>query len=175
MPGYQRLQQDRMMTTKARLPSPDQWAKLDAALKGLPERTPPGTSTLSHEISRRADVLRAALESGWRIRELAAFFSESAGINVSTSTIKKALQHALAETTSDRRRPQAKRPRKKSVSAGTAAAKKAPAGHTSGTHVLAPAEHSVQFAQRKAQTSRPTVVTSFGSTLTQGATKRGQR
>ncbi|WP_434715359.1 hypothetical protein [Paraburkholderia sp. A3RO-2L] len=163
------------MTTKIQRPSPDQWARLDTALQGLPERTPPGTSTLANEISRRADVLRAALESGWRIRELAAFFNESASINVSPSTIKKALQHALAETTSDRRRPQAKRPRKKRLSAGTAAAKKAPAGHASGTHVRPPAENGDQFAQRKAQTSRPTVVPPLGSTLTQGATKRGQR
>ncbi|HKU00272.1 MAG TPA: hypothetical protein VJS30_27630 [Paraburkholderia sp.] len=164
------------MTTKAKRPSPDQWARLDAALEGLPERTPPDTPpTLTREISRRADALRAALESGWRMRDLVAFFSESASIDVSASTIQTALQRALAETTSDRRRPRAKRPRKKAPSVSGLAAKTAPGGNASGPRVLAPTESGDPFAQGKTPTFRPTVVPSLGSTLTQGATKRGQR
>lgn len=170
------------MTTKPQRPSPDQWARLDAALQGLPERTPPGVSTLTREISQRAGALRAALESGWRMRDLVAFFSESAGINVSPTTIQTALQRALAQTTSDRRRPRARRPRKKGAStheAPKAAAKKAHTGAAHDTHVLSQAENADLFTEpkvrTKAQTSRPTVVSSLGSTLTQGATKRGQR
>ncbi|WP_213297208.1 hypothetical protein [Paraburkholderia sacchari] len=162
------------MTTKTPRPSPDQWARLDAALQGLPERTPPGISTLTREISRRADALRAALESGWRMKDLAAFFSDSAGINVSPSTIQTALQRALAETTSDRRRPRAKRPRKKSSSGNGPAAKKKPVDHAPARHALSPAENADRFVER-AQPLRPTAPVSLGSTLTQGATKRGQR
>lgn len=164
------------MTTKAQRPSPDQWARLDAALKGLPERAPPDTSpTLTRAISRRADALRAALESGWRMRDLVAFFSESAGINVSPSTIQTALQRALAETTSDRCRARAKRPRKKSASANGAAKKSLSGGDAPGTHALQPAENADRFAERQAQSLRPKLTPALGSQLTQGATKRGQR
>ncbi|HEM7879388.1 hypothetical protein LGM58_22610 [Burkholderia contaminans] len=53
------------MTPKRQRPSPDQWAKLDTALETLRSRTPPSaTPPLSREIVRRADALRAALESG---------------------------------------------------------------------------------------------------------------
>lgn len=164
------------MTTKAQRPSPDQWARLDAALKGLPERAPPDTSpTLTREISRRADALRAALESGWRMRDLVAFFSESAGIDVSPSTIQTALQRALTETTSARRRPRAKRPRKKSASANGTAAKPVPAGRAPCTHAPSPAESADHFVERNGQTLRPTANLLLGSALTHGATKRGQR
>lgn len=102
------------MTPKRQRPSPDQWAKLDTALETLHSRTPPSaTLPLSREIVRRADSLRAALASGWRIRDLAVFFREAAGIDVSPSTIQAALRKALAEAESPSRQARAKRPRRR--------------------------------------------------------------
>ncbi|MBB2984575.1 MAG: hypothetical protein V4793_07240 [Paraburkholderia tropica] len=188
------------MNTKRQRPSPSQWAKLDAALQQLRERTPPGLSpSLSREITRRAAALRAALESGWRIRDLAAFFREAAGIDVSPSTIQAALRQALNDSAGggrpDSRRIRAKRPRKFAASGGdngiaTETARRtakvqpgnrpAPAVMPTGVSgtaaaVAGPAETSDLFTQENPDAPRAPVVTPLGSTFTPGATKRGQR
>ncbi|WP_321858007.1 helix-turn-helix domain-containing protein [Paraburkholderia tropica] len=165
------------MSTKRPRPSPDQWAKLDAALEGLRERTPPGAAPpLSQEITRRAGALRAALDSGWRIRDLAAFFRETAGIDVSPSTIQMALKQALDDANPDMKRLRAKRPR------GQAPAGRQPVSKTASTandplvvRATAPPDQPVPGMDEKAEAPRPKSMTPFGSTLTQGATKRGQR
>ncbi|EIF28989.1 hypothetical protein BCh11DRAFT_04417 [Burkholderia sp. Ch1-1] len=164
------------MTTKRQRPSPDQWARLDAALEGLRERTPPGSAPpLSREITRRANVLRAALESGWRIRDLAAFFREAAGIDVSPSTIQTALRQALTDANPDSRRVRAKRPRKQSAASPALAARTARATNETKTGTAPPPDKPVSTMGVKADAPRPRVITPLGSTLTQGATKRGQR
>jgi hypothetical protein len=164
------------MTTKRPRPSSDQWARLDAALDGLRERTPPGTAPpLSQEITRRADALRAALESGWRIRDLAAFFREAAGIDVSPSTIQTALRQALIDTNPDARRPRAKRPRRRSAADNAPAAKTVRTATGAGAGMTPPPDKPVAAAEVKADAPRPGVIMPLGSTLTQGATKRGQR
>lgn len=164
------------MTTKRQRPSPDQWARLDAALDGLCDRTPPGTApALSQEIIRRADTLRAALESGWRIRDLAAFFKDSAGIDVSPSTIQTALRQALNDTTSDSRRPRAKRPRKRSASGNRPEAKAGQATHKPGAGTTPPLNKPAPVTEASADAPRPRATMPLGSTLTQGASKRGQK
>ncbi|WP_144158056.1 helix-turn-helix domain-containing protein [Paraburkholderia sp. BCC1885] len=165
-----------MMTRKRQRPSSDQWARLDAALEGLRERNPPGTaSPLSREITRRADALRAALESGWRIRDLAAFFKESAEIDVSPSTIQTALRQALIDSTSKAKRPRAKRPRKRSAHDNAPAATATSSVHESGTGPAPAPDSRVATTAVKADVPHPRTITPLGSTLTQGATKRGQR
>jgi hypothetical protein len=164
------------MTTKRRRPSPDQWARLDAALEGLRERTPPGTAPpLSREITRRADALRAALESGWRIRDLAAFFREAAGIDVSPSTIQTALRQALIDTDPDARRLRTKRSRKRSAAGNTLAPGNAQATNEAGAGMTPPPDKPIAVTEAKADAPRPRLITPLGSTLTQGATKRRQR
>jgi hypothetical protein len=164
------------MTTKRQRPSPDQWARLDAALEGLRERTPPGTAPpLSREITRRADALRAALESGWRIRDLATFFREAAGIDVSPSTIQTALRQALIDTNPDVRRPRAKRPRKRNAASNMPAPKNAQATNETETSIPSPPEKPIAVTEVKVDAPRSRLITPLGSTLTQGATKRGQR
>lgn len=166
-----------MMATQRQRPSTDQWAKLDAALEGLRERTPPQKTTpLSREISQRADVLHAALESGWRIRDLVAFFREVAGIHVSSSTIQTALRQALTKSNPDTGRSRAKRPPKKrpipspEVATGTACAR-----NKTQTGVASLPDESLSATDVSGNVSRPRVISPLGSTLTQGATKRGQR
>jgi hypothetical protein len=164
------------MTTKRQRPSPDQWATLDAALEGLRERTPPGTAPpLSREITRRADALRAALASGWRIRDLATFFREAAGIDVSPSTIQTALRQALIDTAPDARRPRAKRPRKRSAAGNPLVPKNVQATNEAGAGITPPPNKPIATTEVKAEAPRPGAITPLGSTLTQGATKRGQR
>lgn len=164
------------MITKRQRPSPDQWATLDAALEGLCERTPPGTAPpLSREITQRADALRAALESGWRIRDLAVFFRESAGIDVSPSTIQTALRQALIDTNPDIRRPRAKRPRKRSAASNTSAPNNVQATNEAGAGITPSPDNPVATTGVTAEVPRARVVTPLDSTLTQGATKRGQR
>ncbi|CAG4920983.1 helix-turn-helix domain-containing protein [Paraburkholderia gardini] len=164
------------MATKRQRPSPDQWATLDAALEGLRERTPPGTaSTLSRGITRRVDALRAALESGWRIRDLATFFKESAGIDVSPSTIQTALRQALIDTNPDTGRPRAKRPRKRSAASSTPAPNSMQATNEAGARITPSPDKPVATTGVKADIPRARIIAPLGSTLTQGATKRGQR
>lgn len=164
------------MSTNRPRPSPDQWAKLDAALDGLRERTPPSTAPpLSREIARRADALRAALESGWRIRDLAAFFRETAGIDVSPSTIQAALRQALNEAGPESKRPRAKRPRRETPAGIASAGKTAQAADsTEGTAAPLP-DRPVATTDVKAEVPRPRGTTAFGSGLTQGANRRGMR
>ncbi|MDB5832258.1 MAG: hypothetical protein JWR14_2088 [Caballeronia sp.] len=164
------------MTTKRQRPSPDQWARLDTALEGLRERTPPGTAPpLSREITQRADALRAALESGWRIRDLAAFFREAAGIDVSPSTIQTALRQALIDTNPGAKRPRAKRPRNRSTAGKESAPKNAQATNEAEAGIPRPPEKPIAAMEVKADAPRSRLITPLGSTLTQGATKRGQR
>lgn len=154
------------MSTKGKRTSPEQWAKLDAALHGLNERPPPETSpSLTREISRRADILREALQSGWRVRDLAVFFRESAGIDVSPNTIQEALRRALEDATSDRRRARAKRPRRKTATTGRISTPQAAPRTQTAIHVAQPDAHAQPSGNAPA----------LGSTLTPGATRRGQR
>lgn len=164
------------MSTKRPRPSPDQWAKLDAALEGLGDRTPPGVAPpLSHEITRRAGALRAALDSGWRIRDLAAFFRETAGIDVSPSTIQAALKQALDDANPDTKRPRAKRPHRQTPAGHRPASKTTSTANEPVVRVTPPPDQPVPSMDEKAEVPRPMPMTPFGTTLTQGATKRGQR
>ena len=164
------------MNTKRPRPSPDQWAKLDAALEGLRDRTPPGAvPPLSQEITRRAGALRAALDSGWRIRDLAAFFRESAGIDVSPSTIQAALKLALDDANPDSKRSRAKRPRRQTPAGRRPASKTIATANEPVVRATRPPDQPVLGMDEKAEVPRPASMTPFGSTLTQGATKRGQR
>lgn len=164
------------MSTKRPRPSPDQWAKLDAALEGLRDRTPPGAAPpLSQEITRRAGALRAALDSGWRIRDLAAFFRETAGIDVSPSTIQAALKQALNDASPDRKRPRAKRSRRQTSAGRRPAAKAASTANGPVVRATPPPDQPAPGMDEKAEVPRPRSSMAFGSTLTQGATKRGQR
>ena len=164
------------MTTKRQRPSPDQWARLDVALEGLRERTPPGSAPpLSREITRRADALRAALESGWRIRDLAAFFREATGIDVSPSTIQTALRQALIDTNPDSKRPRAKRPCRRSATDNPPAPKNVQATNDAGAGITLPPDEPIATTEVKAEAPSRRAVTPLGSTLTRGATKRGQR
>jgi hypothetical protein len=156
------------MGTKRQRPSAEQWVRLDAALEGLRERTPPGLAPpLSREIVRRADALRAALDSGWRIRDLVALFKEAAGIAVSATTIQTALRQALEGLATESKRVRARRPRKRTASADHATAATAQTAHQPETH---PPETG-----GKPDTAASRERTPLGSTLTQGATKRGMR
>ncbi|WP_343669724.1 hypothetical protein [Paraburkholderia heleia] len=162
------------MSTKGRRTSPEQWAKLDAALQGLHERPPPETSpSLTREISRRADILREALQSGWRVRDLAVFFRESAGIDVSPNTIQEALRRALEGATSDKRRARAKRPRRKTASTHAGVTKTAATGRIV-TPQAAP-QTAIHVAQPNVHAQPSGDAPALGSTLTPGATRRGQR
>ncbi len=164
------------MSTKRPRPSPDQWARLDAALEGLRERTPPGAAPpLSQEITRRAAALRAALESGWRIRDLAAFFRETAGIDVSPSTIQTALRQALVDAQPDARRSRAKRPRKRSTDSHRSSPGAASAAGDAKTGIASPPDQPVAATHARTDVPRGRSITPLGATLTQGATKRGQR
>lgn len=164
------------MTTKRQRPSPEQWAKLDAALEGLRERTPPGAvPPLSREITRRADALRAALASGWRIRDLATFFRETAGIDVSPSTIQTALRRALGDANTDTRRTRAKRPRKQRRADSAPSTATTLATGDTGTGVVPLSGKPVVNTDVKAEAPRTRGATAFGSGLTHGANKRGMR
>ncbi|KWH23387.1 hypothetical protein WL99_26230 [Burkholderia cepacia] len=164
------------MTTKRQRPSPDQWAKLDAALEGMRERTPPGVAPpLAQEILRRADTLRAALKSGWRIRDLAVFFKDVAGIDVSPSTIQTALRQALINAQPDTKRPRAKRPRKHRTIATPQVPQVAMAASCSQGGLWPAADQPIATSEAKADVPRSPAITQLGSTLTLGATKRGQR
>ena len=164
------------MTTKRQRPSPDQWARLDAALQGMRERTPPGTAPpLAQEILRRADTLRAALESGWRIRDLAVFFKDVAGIDVSPSTIQTVLRQALINAQPDAKRPRAKRPRKHRTTAAPPVPQAAVAAGASQAGLWPVADQPIAASEAKADVPRGRTITPLGSALTQGATKRGQR
>lgn len=164
------------MSTKRPRPSPDQWAKLDAALEGLRERTAPGAAPpLSQEITQRAGALRAALDSGWRIRDLAVFFRETAGINVSPSTIQAALKQALDDTNPETKRPRTKRPRRQTPARRRPASKTASTANGPAVRATPPPDQPVPGMDEKAEVPRPKSSTPFGATLTQGATKRGQR
>lgn len=184
------------MSAKGQHPSPDQWAKLDAALERLHERPVPGAiPSLTHEVARRADALRAAMASGWRIGDLAEFFRECAGITVSPGTIRTALRKALDDATSGSRRSRAKRPRKK-VSTSKGAAPSAPtSGQTTApppisvprpkTSTFQPVQAGVPAAASPASgisgardtvsTPRHDDIPMLGTARTQGATKRGLR
>ncbi|CAM2194911.1 Helix-turn-helix domain-containing protein [Paraburkholderia kururiensis] len=164
------------MTTKRQRPSPDQWARLDAALERMRERTPPGVAPpMAQEILRRAGTLRAALESGWRIRDLAAFFRDVAGIDVSASTIQTALRQALVNAQPDARRPRAKRPRKHRTITAPQAPQAAVAASSSQAGLWPAADQPIAAPEAKADVPPGRAITPPGSTLTQGATKRGQR
>ncbi|MBB2932719.1 hypothetical protein [Paraburkholderia silvatlantica] len=164
------------MSTKGKRTSPEQWAKLDAALHGLHERPPPETSpSLTREISRRADILREALQSGWRVRDLAVFFRESAGIDVSPNTIQEALRRALEDATSDRRRARAKRPRRKTASTHAGVTKTAATGRISTPQAAPRTQATIHVAQPDAHAQPSGNAPALGSTLTPGATRRGQR
>lgn len=164
------------MTTKRQRPSLDQWAKLDAALEHLRERTPPGTAPpLSREITQRAEALRAALESGWRIRDLATFFRETAGIDVSPSTIQTALRQALIDAQPDAKRPRAQRPHKRSVASRPSAPKAESSVSDAKTGVTPRPDQPIARTEAKADVPQTRAITPLGSSLTQGATKRGMR
>lgn len=164
------------MTPKRQRPSPDQWAKLDTALETLRSRMPPSaTLPLSREIVRRADALRAALESGWRIRDLAAFFREAAGIDVSPSTIQAALRQALADTESTTHRARAKRPRRRATAGDEPPPKSAQTQNTARLPATPASDRPNGVADGTAGVPRARTVTPLGTTLTQGATKRGRR
>lgn len=164
------------MSAKGERTSPEQWAKLDAALQGLHERPPPEPArSLTREISRRADVLREALQSGWRLRDLAAFFRETAGIDVSPNTIQEALRRALDDATSDRRRVRAKRPQRKPASTHAAATKTAETRRIATPPPGPRKEAGGHVTQQDAHAQHARDASALGSTLTPGATKRGQR
>ncbi|MEX3841147.1 hypothetical protein [Paraburkholderia sp. BR10882] len=163
------------MSAKGERTTPEQWAKLDAALQGLHERPPPEPArSLTYEIARRADVLREALHSGWRLRDLSAFFRESAGIDVSPNTIQTALRRALEDATSDRRRVRAKRPRPKTASAH-AVRKTAGTSRIATPQAGPPTQTAAHVTQQNAHAQHAGDTPALGTTLTPGATKRGQR
>lgn len=164
------------MSTKRQRPSAEQWTRLDAALAGLRERIPPGsTPPLSREIARRAETLRAALDSGWRIRDLAALFKEAAGIDVSATTIQTALRQAWEGQATDSKRTRAKRPRKRVAMVESSTTAVLQATLRSETNRAQPAEPAQRESDSKTDVVRPRELTPLGSTLTQGATKRGVR
>lgn len=164
------------MSTKRQRPSAEQWAKLDAALDGLRERTPPGsTPPLSREIIRHAEALRGALDSGWRIRDLAALFKEAAGIDVSATTIQMALRQALDGQTTDTKRMRAKRPGKRTTPVDSETPTMLRTTHQPETNPAQPPEPVRSESDSKAGEIHPRELTPLGSTLTQGATKRGMR
>ncbi|MBR8393955.1 hypothetical protein KDX11_31955 [Burkholderia cenocepacia] len=164
------------MSTKRQRPSAEQWSRLDAALDGLRERIPPGsTPPLSREIARRAETLRAALDSGWRIRDLATLFKDAAGIEVSATTIQTALRQALDGQVTDPKRARTKRPHKRAASAEsptTAIPQATPGPETNRVQAAGPTQPE---PDSKTDVARPLELTPLGSTLSQGATKRGMR
>lgn len=164
------------MTTKRQRPSPDQWARLDAALERMREHTPPGTAPpMAQEILRRAGTLRAALESGWRIRDLAAFFRDVAGIDVSPSTIQAALRQALLDAQPDAKRPRAKRPHRHRTITAPQVQQAAVTASGSQAGLWPAAGQPVAASQAKADVPPGRAITPPDPALTQGATKRGQR
>lgn len=164
------------MSTKRQRPSAEQWTRLDAALDGLRERIPPGsTPPLSREIARRAEALRAALDSGWRIRDLAKLFKDAAGIEVSATTIQTALRQALDGQATDSKRARAKRPRKQAASAGSPTTAMPQAAAQPETDRVQRTEPAQPEPGGKTDVAPPRELTQLGSTLTQGATKRGMR
>jgi hypothetical protein len=170
------VRQEPRMNTKRQRPSAEQWAKLDTALEGLRECTPPGsTPPLSREIVRRAEALRAALDSGWRIRDLAALFKEAAGIDVSATTIQTALRQALEGQATESKRARAKRPRKRTESADGPALTSIQATPEPETDRVQPAELAKPGIDNKVDATPSRELTPLGSALTQGATKRGMR
>jgi hypothetical protein len=163
------------MTTKRQRPSPDQWAKLDAALNELRDKPPTHlVQSLSREIEKRVDVIRTVLQSGWRIRDLAVFFKEAAGIDVSATTIQTALRQALSDAETGPRKQHAKRPRKRGVSGGTMVALPERAPPQPETAIPDP-QLPYSSTESEAGANQHDEAIRLGSRLTQGANKRGQR
>lgn len=196
MPAGMQRTEDRTMSARGPHPSPDQWASLDAALERLHERPAPGAvPSLTREVARRADALRAAMASGWRIADLAEFFRECAGINVSPGTIRTALRQALDDATSGSGRGRAKRPRKKTSTSKVSAPKALTSPQTAArpstslpratTSTFQPVQGGVPSvtspvsgvpgAPDTVPTTRHDGISMLGTARTQGATKRGLR
>ncbi|MET3448798.1 hypothetical protein [Ralstonia sp. 1138] len=163
------------MATKRQQPTREQWAQLDVALNDLRDKPPANVAPpLAQAIAKRADAIRTVLASGWRVRDLAAFFKQAAGIDVSATTIQTALRQApiATETATDRTR--AKRPRKRRTSEN-ASAPQPEHGLQRTETVVVQSPLGQQGAKTQTQHGNDQQSTILGENLTQGARKRGQR